>query len=155
MKQLFVMSPVSSYTDHESNKVQQRVVLNGQFSSWADVNAGVSQGFILGPVLFLTYINVLSNLDYGDIIYEQAFNSFFNEKLESIQYHASLAITGGIRATSRKKLYNELGFQSLHARRCRDYSKHLCLPPFLRIRLSFMVSLFWLVTLKAPPLEML
>ena len=35
----------------------------------------------------------------------------------------------------------------------RDYSKHLCFSPFLRIRLSFMVSLFWLVTPKAPPLE--
>ena len=32
-------------------------------------------------------------LDYGDIIYEQAFNSSFHEKLESIQYNASLAIT--------------------------------------------------------------
>ena len=32
-------------------------------------------------------------LDYGDIIYEQAFNSSFYEKLESIQYNASLATT--------------------------------------------------------------
>ena len=32
-------------------------------------------------------------LDYGDIIYEQGFNSSFYEKLESIQYNASLATT--------------------------------------------------------------
>ena len=56
-------------------------------------------------------------LDYGDVIYEQAFNSSFHEKLESIQYNASLAIKGAIRGTSREKLYNELGFESLHARR--------------------------------------
>ena len=52
------------------------------------------------------------------------FNNSFHEKLESIQYNAALAITGAIRGSSREKLYQELGFESLQQRR---WYRKLCL----------------------------
>ena len=60
---------------------------------------------------------VRPHLDYGDILYDQAFNLSFQQKLESIQYRACLAITGAIRGTSRENIYQELGLESLQSRR--------------------------------------
>ena len=55
--------------------------------------------------------------DYGDKIYDRAHDTSFHENVESIQYNAALAITGGVRGTSREKLYRELVFESLQQRR--------------------------------------
>ena len=57
------------------------------------------------------------HLDYGDILYDQAYNMSFHQKLESIQYNACLAITGTIRGTSKEKLYQEIGLEPLQLRR--------------------------------------
>ena len=55
-------------------------------------------------------------LDYGDIIYNQPYNASFHQKLELLQYNACLTITEAIRGTSREKLYEELGLESLQLR---------------------------------------
>ena len=68
--------------------------------------------------IYKTFIR--SQLDFVDVIYDQAYNSSFHEKLESLQYNAFLAITGATRGTSSEKLYQDLGLESLKSRRwCR------------------------------------
>ena len=55
-------------------------------------------------------------MDDGDVIYDQSNNSTLSDKIESVQCNAALAITGAIRGTSREKLYQELGLESLQNR---------------------------------------
>ena len=57
------------------------------------------------------------------MIYDKAFIKYLQEKHESIQYNAALAIAAAMRGTSRKKIYSELCLESLQNRR---YYRKLC-----------------------------
>ena len=52
------------------------------------------------------------HLDYSDIIYDEACNERFHQKLDSIQYNVCLALSGAIRGSSGEKLYHELSLKS-------------------------------------------
>ena len=59
---------------------------------------------------------VRPHLDYGDIIYHGQLVDMM-KSVESVQYQAALITTKCIKGTSRQKLYNELGWESLEERR--------------------------------------
>ena len=63
------------------------------------------------------------HLDYGDVIYHGQSNET-SDMIESVQYRAGLIVTGCWKGTSRIKLYNELGWESLYQRR---HFRRLCL----------------------------
>ena len=60
---------------------------------------------------------VRPNLDYEDIIYDKLLDESFKSKLETIQYHAALLISGTFKGTCGDCLYKKLGFESLAQRR--------------------------------------
>ena len=45
---------------------------------------------------------VRPHLEYDDVIYDQNYNNYFHQKLESIQYNAALTVTGARRGSSRE-----------------------------------------------------
>ena len=64
--------------------------------------------------IYKTFIR--PHLDYGDVIYNRAFNESFHQRLESIQYNAAIAIAETIRGTPSEKLFQELGLETLRSR---------------------------------------
>ena len=46
---------------------KQRIALDGKFSEWVDIQAGLPQGSLLGPILFLVFINDIVNVVESDI----------------------------------------------------------------------------------------
>ena len=59
----------------------------------------------------------MPNLDYVDIINDNPFNKSLKRKIEMVQYNAGLIITSAFKRTSRDKIYEELGLESLADRR--------------------------------------
>lgn len=133
---LFNNTPVIKVDEHK----HLGIVLDSRLSFASHIQAAINkcrQG--IGMLRFLSQylprqtlnelykLYVRPHLDYGDVIYHTPQNvcefsqnitlSNQMEKLESIQYSAALAVTGAWKGTSRVKLYDELGWESLNLRR--------------------------------------
>ena len=75
-------------------------------------------------ILFPRTVLIINNkafvrlhFDFGDSLYDQAFNFSFHHKLESIYYKVVFAITGVIQGTNKGKIYQEVSLESLQSRR--------------------------------------
>ena len=68
-----ITSNLLTFFDNYLKDRHQRVVLNGTESRWMKVNAGVPQGSVIGPLLFLVYINDLPDNIKSEMLVRRRF----------------------------------------------------------------------------------
>ena len=101
---------------------------------------------LLLPCSSLLTIYTLFFRPHLDVIYGQPNKSRLSDKIETVQYNVALAITGAIRGTSKEKLYQELGLESLKDRRW--LRRISCLYKIRFYRLPLLNGINWILILK-------
>ena len=99
----------SCFLEHIDEKIKKATV---------GVNLIHNMNLLLPRLALIVYkCFIRPRQDYEGVIDEQLNLSSLANKIKSVQYNTTLAITGAIRGSSEEKLYLELSFEYIKDRR--------------------------------------
>ena len=106
-----IWDPLLKWFQSYLTEMKQRVVVNGTYSAWTDVGSGVPQGSLLGPILFLLFVN-----DMPRVVENASLAMFADDsKCFKVIYQESdfVNLQRDLHALSTWSVSNELFFFSL------------------------------------------
>ena len=108
-KHFYTWDKIKAVQFRFSVNTKQRVVVNGTYSFWTDVGSGVPQGSLLGPILFLLFVN-----DMPRVVENASLAMFADDsKCHKVIYQESdfVNLQRDLDALSTWSVSNELFFQ--------------------------------------------
>ena len=105
-----VLDSKLDFNEHVNNKINK---CNKSIGIMKKLSLTLSRNSFF--TIYKTFVRPF--LDFADIIYDKPPTESFKDKLEMVQYNATLVITSAFKGTSRDRIYREHGLESLTERR--------------------------------------